>query len=128
MPRGRRPSLFDFRNDVAVRIQSAMDARGWTRKQLASGAHISISTVHYIMRAEHGIAAHLACDIAVALGVSLDWLLRGEEFAGEKWPLLTSPKSEGNEYNGGHSCGGTSPADAPGNGSDGETAGGTGTE
>ena len=60
------------------RIRRARDERGWTQEKLAQEADISKSFLSDVENNKRSISADSALKIADALGVSLDYLLRGE--------------------------------------------------
>lgn len=60
------------------RIRAAREKRRWTQDQLASAAGISKGFLSDIENDKRNISSESALKIADALGISLDYLLRGE--------------------------------------------------
>lgn len=60
------------------RIRECREARGWTQEKLAQSAGISKGFLSDLENNKTNISAEYILKIANALGVSLDYLLRGE--------------------------------------------------
>jgi transcriptional regulator with XRE-family HTH domain len=60
------------------RIKAAREKRNWTQEQLADAAGISKGFLSDIENDKRNISSESALKIADALGISLDYLLRGE--------------------------------------------------
>ena len=60
------------------RIKAAREQRNWTQEQLAEAAGISKGFLSDIENDKRNISSESALKIADALGISLDYLLRGE--------------------------------------------------
>ena len=60
------------------RIKTARERRQWTQEQLAEAARISKGFLSDIENDKRNISSESALKIADALGISLDYLLRGE--------------------------------------------------
>ena len=60
------------------RIKAARERRNWTQEQLAEAAGISKGFLSDIENDKRNISSESALKIADALGISLDFLLRGE--------------------------------------------------
>jgi transcriptional regulator with XRE-family HTH domain len=60
------------------RIKAAREKRNWTQEQLAQAAGISKGFLSDIENDKRNISSESALKIADALGISLDYLLRGE--------------------------------------------------
>ena len=61
------------------RIRDAREERGWTQEKLAEAARISKGFLSDLENNNRGVSAEYALRIADALGVSLDFLMRGEQ-------------------------------------------------
>ena len=61
------------------RIRAAREKRGWTQEELAQAAQMSKGFLSDVENNNRGISADYALRIADALGVSLDFLMRGEQ-------------------------------------------------
>lgn len=83
-------------DDLASRLRSLRERRGWTVVDMAERTGIPKRTLDkYMLRSGAnlpGFEALLA--MAKGLGVSLDWLAFGNEFSGEGSDLLASVASE----------------------------------
>lgn len=60
------------------RVKAAREKRNWTQEQLAEAAGISKGFLSDIENDKRNISSESALKIADALGISLDYLLRGE--------------------------------------------------
>ena len=60
------------------RIKEARESRGWTQEQLAAKAQMSKGFLSDVENNKRSVSAEYMLRIANALGVSLDYLLRGE--------------------------------------------------
>jgi transcriptional regulator with XRE-family HTH domain len=60
------------------RIKEARESRGWTQEQLAGKAQMSKGFLSDVENNKRNVSAEYVLKIANALGVSLDYLLRGE--------------------------------------------------
>jgi transcriptional regulator with XRE-family HTH domain len=60
------------------RVRAAREKRNWTQEQLAEAAGISKGFLSDIENDKRNISSESALKIADALGISLDYLLRGE--------------------------------------------------
>ncbi len=61
------------------RIREGREAKGWTQEQLADKAQISKGFLSDVENNKRNVSAENALKIADALGMSLDYLMRGEE-------------------------------------------------
>lgn len=61
------------------RIREAREAKGWTQEDLADKAQISKGFLSDVENNKRNVSAENALRIADALGISLDYLMRGEE-------------------------------------------------
>lgn len=61
------------------RIREAREAKGWTQEQLADKAQISKGFLSDVENNKRNVSAENALKLADALGISLDFLMRGEE-------------------------------------------------
>lgn len=61
------------------RIREAREKMGWTQEQLADKAQISKGFLSDVENNKRNVSADNALKIADALGMSLDYLMRGEE-------------------------------------------------
>src|SRR6266480_888425 len=61
------------------RIREAREAKGWTQEDLAAKAGISKGFLSDVENNKRNVSAENALKIADALGVSLDFLMRGEQ-------------------------------------------------
>jgi transcriptional regulator with XRE-family HTH domain len=61
------------------RVKAARERKTWTQEQLAAAAGISKGFLSDIENDKRNISSESALKIADALGISLDYLLRGEE-------------------------------------------------
>jgi len=61
------------------RIKEARDSRGWTQDQLATKAQMSKGFLSDVENNKRSVSAEYVLKIANALGVSLDYLMRGEK-------------------------------------------------
>lgn len=66
------------------RVKAAREQRNWTQEQLADAAGISKGFLSDIENDKRNISSESALKIADALGISLDYLLRGETGQREK--------------------------------------------
>jgi transcriptional regulator with XRE-family HTH domain len=66
------------------RIKAAREKRNWTQEQLADEAGISKGFLSDVENDKRNISSESALKIADALGISLDYLLRGETGQREK--------------------------------------------
>jgi transcriptional regulator with XRE-family HTH domain len=66
------------------RVKAAREKRNWTQEQLADAAGISKGFLSDIENDKRNISSESALKIADALGISLDYLLRGETGREEK--------------------------------------------
>lgn|SRR5574338_527819 len=60
------------------RIREARESRGWTQEELAGKAQMSKGFLSDVENNKRSVSAEYVLKIANALGVSLDYLLRGE--------------------------------------------------
>jgi transcriptional regulator with XRE-family HTH domain len=76
------------------RIKAARERRNWTQEQLAEAAGISKGFLSDIENDKRNISSESALKIADALGISLDFLLRGEtgEREREREPVRIPPE------------------------------------
>ena len=65
--------------EIGQRIQKIRKERGLTRENLAEKAEISTKFLYEVERGKKGISAESILKISVALSVSSDYLLLGEE-------------------------------------------------
>ncbi len=65
------------------RIREAREAKGWTQEQLGDKAQISKGFLSDVENNKRNVSAENALKIADALGISLDFLMRGEELKRE---------------------------------------------
>lgn len=65
--------------DFRRRLREARTAAGLSQAELALRAEISERAIQYIERGRYLPYLHTADKLAGVLGVSLDWLARGEE-------------------------------------------------
>ncbi len=61
------------------RIKEVREKRGWTQEVLAHKAQISKGFLSDVENNNRGISAEYALKLADALGISLDFLMRGEQ-------------------------------------------------
>ena len=71
-----------FYAPMGERIKRLRIKGGLSRDKFAMRIDISDKFLYDIEVGNKGISADTLCRISDALGVSVDWLLRGEEFAG----------------------------------------------
>lgn len=77
------------------RIREAREAKGWTQEQLADKAQISKGFLSDVENNKRNVSAENALRIADALGMSLDYLMRGEEVKRqepERTPISIPPE------------------------------------
>ena len=76
------------------RIRSAREHRGWTQERLAQAAGISKGFLSDIENDKRNISSGSALKIADALGISLDYLLRGQsgERERQRQPVSIPPE------------------------------------
>ena len=76
------------------RIKAARDKLNWTQEQLAQAAGISKGFLSDIENDKRNISSESALKIADALGISLDYLLRGEtgERERQRQPVRIPPE------------------------------------
>ena len=72
---------------IGERIRTRRAALGWTQKKLAEQAGISPSFLSELETGERSVGAENLMGIARALGVSLDFLMKGEPGAGTTEPV-----------------------------------------
>lgn len=65
--------------EVAATIRAERVERGWTQRQLAEKAGVSLRTITAAEGSEYGINDYTYGRIAKGLGVSLAWLLGRED-------------------------------------------------
>src|SRR5687768_17058961 len=61
------------------RIREAREAKGWTQEELADKAQISKGFLSDVENNKRNVSAENALKIADALGISLDFLMRGDQ-------------------------------------------------
>jgi transcriptional regulator with XRE-family HTH domain len=67
-------------NDIFPRILlEAMTSKGWTQSQLGAACGISQGTISNYLRGKREPTGNQLRRMAMALGVTMDWLLTGEE-------------------------------------------------
>lgn len=77
---------------LGKRIAYLRERKGWTQKELARQAELSVTFLSEIENDKRNVSSDVLLRIANALGASLDFLLRGEEAAArEREPLLVPP-------------------------------------
>jgi len=71
----------DFTRALGKRLRSALNARGFAVKRLASESGIHYNTALALVRGERNPSAWALFKVCASLGVSADWLLglRGEK-------------------------------------------------
>ena len=76
------------------RIRESREAQGWTQEQLADKAQISKGFLSDVENNKRSVSAENALKIADALGMSLDYLMRGEEVKHEptRTPVSIPPE------------------------------------
>ena len=76
------------------RIRTARERRNWTQEQLAEAAGISKGFLSDIENDKRNISSESALKLADALGISLDYLVRGEsgERERERRPVSIPPE------------------------------------
>lgn len=76
---------------LAARLRSLQNQRNWTVQEMAELAHLPKRTLENYMRASEpqlpGVEA--AAKMAIAYGISLDWLLFGDAYVGHVSRLTT---------------------------------------
>jgi transcriptional regulator with XRE-family HTH domain len=65
------------------RIREGREGKGWTQEQLADKAQISKGFLSDVENNKRNVSAENALKIADALGMSLDYLMRGEDIRSE---------------------------------------------
>ena len=73
------------------RVRECREQRGWTQKKLASAASISVTFLSELENDHRKPGARVLLRLADALGVSLDYLLRGAVSEGPKRRRLVLP-------------------------------------
>jgi transcriptional regulator with XRE-family HTH domain len=77
---------------LGKRIADGRERKGWTQKNLAQRAGISVTFLSEIENDRRGIGSETLLSIADALGTSLDYLVRGEvRTAPARRPLVIPP-------------------------------------
>ncbi len=78
---------------LGKRIADRRESKGWTQKELAQRAGISVTFLSEIENDRRGIGSETLLNIADALGASLDYLVRGEvRGAPARRPLVIPPE------------------------------------
>ncbi len=78
---------------VGGRIAECRERRGWTQRRLAEVAGISVTFLSELENDKRTMGADVILRIADALGVSVDYLLKGEvEPARPRRPLVLPPE------------------------------------
>src|SRR5918997_4265935 len=78
---------------LGKRIVDGRERKGWTQKDLAHRAGISVTFLSEIENDRRGIGSETLLNIADALGTSLDYLVRGEVHAAPpRRPLVIPPE------------------------------------
>ena len=73
------------------RIADCRDERGWTQKQLAERAGLSVTFLSELENDRRGLGSDALLRLADALGTSLDYLVKGELDAPRPRPPLVIP-------------------------------------
>jgi len=63
--------------EIGERIKKIRNSKGWTQKQLAMKAGITIQSVLYVEKGKRGLSSHTMRSISSALEVTADYLLFG---------------------------------------------------
>src|ERR1051325_10815957 len=76
------------------RIRDAREVKGWTQEELADKAQISKGFLSDVENNKRSVSAEHALKIADALGMSLDFLMRGEQVKPEptRTPVSIPPE------------------------------------
>lgn len=70
-------SVNDFNVDIGKRIRQIRESQGKTREQIAEAAEISPQFLFYIETGQKSMSAKTIVNLAAALNVTTDYLLRG---------------------------------------------------
>jgi transcriptional regulator with XRE-family HTH domain len=78
---------------IGSRLAACRDERGWTQKQLADEAEISVTFLSEVENDHRAIGSEGLLRVANALGISIDYLLKGEtEPVPVRHPLVVPPE------------------------------------
>jgi len=67
----------DIISEISARIRSERKEKGWSQTELAKHAGLTTNTIYRIETGQINLATQTATNIASALDVGIDWLMRG---------------------------------------------------
>ena len=69
----------DIISEISARIRSERKEKGWSQTELAKHAGLTTNTIYRIETGQINLATQTATNIASALDVGIDWLMRGNK-------------------------------------------------
>ena len=69
----------DIISEISARIRSGRKEKGWSQTELAKHAGLTTNTIYRIETGQINLATQTATNIASALDVGIDWLMRGNK-------------------------------------------------
>ena len=69
----------DIISEISARIRSERKEKGWSQTELAKRAGLTTNTIYRIETGQINLATQTATNIASALDVGIDWLMRGNK-------------------------------------------------
>ena len=69
----------DIISEISARIRSERKEKGWSQTELAKHAGLTTNTIYRIETSQINLATQTATNIASALDVGIDWLMRGNK-------------------------------------------------
>ena len=69
----------DIISEISARIRSERKEKGWSQTELAKHAGLTTNTIYRIETGQINLATQTAMNIASALNVGVDWLMRGNK-------------------------------------------------